>query len=433
MSCCGLFLFASRRRVPLYHWVRRGWFWTAYRWLVGAWLATVLAASTGWAIEGYPSASRLRQLAGNGCVMLNDEQGQPLLVHHSESVMVPASIIKIHTALATLHLLGPEYRFRTDFRLDPHGYLVIKGWGDPFLLSNEIRRIADSIKALGHTRFKGLQLDTTAFAENISIPGLSGSKNPYDAINGALIVNFNTVNVGRNKNGAIHSAEPETPLTALAVGKAQDLPNGSQQRISFSGSRRESLQYVTELFTAVFEEKGIEITSPSWAETTTDPSWPLIYRHHSSVPLETILSGLQQYSNNTIANQLFLVTGAEILGYPATLAKSRQVFQSFFRDRFDPLLPDGWLDEASGISRCNRMTGQWMIAILEAFRPHSGLLPKRNGILVKSGTLTGVYNYAGYFITPDGLRPFVILLNQPDNTRDTLLELLAAYSRQIRR
>jgi len=45
-------------------------------------------------------------------------------------------------------------------------------------------------------------------------------------------------------------------------------------------------------------------------------------------------------------------------------------------------------------------------------------------VLRKSGTLSGVYNYAGYLRGSDGLYPFVILTNQAANNRDEILGLL---------
>jgi D-alanyl-D-alanine carboxypeptidase/D-alanyl-D-alanine-endopeptidase (penicillin-binding protein 4) len=40
--------------------------------------------------------------------------------------------------------------------------------------------------------------------------------------------------------------------------------------------------------------------------------------------------------------------------------------------------------------------------------------------------MTGVYGYAGYFAGARGLDSFVLLLNQPKNTRDQVLEMLGA-------
>jgi D-alanyl-D-alanine carboxypeptidase/D-alanyl-D-alanine-endopeptidase (penicillin-binding protein 4) len=68
-----------------------------------------------------------------------------------------------------------------------------------------------------------------------------------------------------------------------------------------------------------------------------------------------------------------------------------------------------------------------MISILERFKSHAGLLTPKDGHPVRSGTLTGVYNYAGYIKTTGGLRSFVIMLNQQNNHRDAILTLLASF------
>ena len=65
-----------------------------------------------------------------------------------------------------------------------------------------------------------------------------------------------------------------------------------------------------------------------------------------------------------------------------------------------------------------------MMRILEVFKPHAALLPEINGILRKSGTLTGIYNFAGYIQRPGGLYPFVIMTNQAVNNRDEVLREL---------
>ena len=82
------------------------------------------------------------------------------------------------------------------------------------------------------------------------------------------------------------------------------------------------------------------------------------------------------------------------------------------------------MTEGSGLDRAQLSTGIGMLRILEIFKPHAELLPNVNGVYRKSGTLTGVYNYAGYIPRSDGLYPFVILTNQSANNRDEILQVL---------
>ena len=85
------------------------------------------------------------------------------------------------------------------------------------------------------------------------------------------------------------------------------------------------------------------------------------------------------------------------------------------------------VDEASGISKLNRMSCGTLMKFLEDFRKHASLIQLKKGIRVKSGTLTGIYNYAGYFQSNQGLQPFVIMSENRRNNRDRALELLNRY------
>jgi serine-type D-Ala-D-Ala carboxypeptidase/endopeptidase (penicillin-binding protein 4) len=84
------------------------------------------------------------------------------------------------------------------------------------------------------------------------------------------------------------------------------------------------------------------------------------------------------------------------------------------------------MTEGSGLDRAQRTTGQAMMHILETFQPHFDLLDQVNGVYRKSGTLTGVYNFAGYIPGPGGLYPFVIITNQSSNQRAAILSALQA-------
>ena len=66
--------------------------------------------------------------------------------HNAEKLFIPASILKIATSLASLSILGPEYRFRTELYLTNNNDLYIKVSGDPYLTSEEVRLILSILK-----------------------------------------------------------------------------------------------------------------------------------------------------------------------------------------------------------------------------------------------------------------------------------------------
>jgi len=368
--------------------------------------------------------TKIKTLVDNGCVMLNDEHGKELLAINPDSMLIPASTIKILTAQIALDLLGPEFRFATKCSLSATNDLTIKGFGDPFLVSDELRLLSRHVYNGGITAVKGLYLDDSYFSINPDIPGISKTNNPYDALNGALVVNFNTVYVGKDILGIVYSAEKETPLTQIAIEKAAPLAPGSKERINLSANREDCLRYAEELIRTIFVEQGLKIDD---SVTTKTGLGPKVLTYYNSRPLTEVLQGLLKYSNNFIANQIFLAIGAREKGAPATLEKSRVVFEQYIRSKLG--IPECGLVmvEGSGISRDNRVTGRVMLSIMEKFKTNASLLTPKNGHPLKSGTLNGVNNYAGYIKTEKGLRSFVIMLNQKQANRDALLKLLESY------
>jgi serine-type D-Ala-D-Ala carboxypeptidase/endopeptidase (penicillin-binding protein 4) len=109
-------------------------------------------------------------------------------------------------------------------------------------------------------------------------------------------------------------------------------------------------------------------------------------------------------------------------GYPATWQKAEQAVHQELVRQLGSTLPMPIVQvEGAGLSRDNRVTVRAMLELLTRFRPQAELLKKEHGVAVKTGTLTGVYNLAGYL--PDG-RAFVILLNQQANNRAAVLDRL---------
>jgi len=371
---------------------------------------------------------RLATLAGNGGVLLSAPDGEILVSRNPERALVPASLVKIPLAQAALATLGEDFRFETHFYRNDRGDLLIRGLGDPLLVSEEVARIADILARRGLREVRRLVVDDSAFEPDPDIPLERGTSQPYGARNSALAVNFNTVSLDWSDDDRLISGESQTPLTALARELGARLSPGDPQRINLGENPEAGLRQAQQLFRHFLEASGITVAEPDFHREAVTDAWALFYRHANSQSLTDILNGLLRYSNNFIANQLFLGLAIEEHGLPATSAAARNVLQrqlaSLYGENFgrDPqfLL----MLEGSGLSRTQRATASGMMHILQVFRPHAHLLPEVNGVLRKSGTLTGVYNFAGYIRGPDGLYPFVVMTNQAVNNRGEILRLL---------
>ncbi len=349
-------------------------------------------------------------------------EGKILFSKNETRPMVPASVLKIFTAHLALTHLGPDHRFATDFYLDNQNRLKVKGFGDPFFVSESLAAIAQTLSRRIHT-VDGIVLDDTHFADPLTIPGISDSFEPYDAPNGALCVNFNTVNFRRTGSEFV-SAEPQTPLLPMVMPRI--LKSGlTEGRIVLSHQRAETVLYAGRLLGHFLEKAGITVEGEIRRGRVNPAADVLVLHHVSEYRLGGIVSRLLEHSNNFIANQLLISVGAAVFGPPGTLDKGVRAARNHAAQ---VLNIDGLhLVEGSGISRKNRVTARAMHRVLEVFRPYRELMPNRENVYFKTGTLKGVRTLAGYIEKmPEQAFPFVILVNTPGKSAEKILEAVRA-------
>ncbi len=341
-------------------------------------------------------------------LLLVDNDNNVLHKRNSEHLYIPASTIKILTSLIALNHWGADYRFKTDFYFDPiANSLWIKGYGDPYLVSEELDIIVNKIKAAGINELDGIGIDNSYFSKTVTIDGQGNSLNPYDASLSATAANFNTINVRVYEN-SISSSETQTPLTPLANVLAKGLPIGTH-RINL-GDAEYGPRYFSELLKAKLNLS--KIPTDSFFQSGDIPTSSVkLFTHRNSKTLEQIIISMLEFSNNFIANQLFLSLGADIHKAPANLEKSQAVVKQYIDDNFT------WTDyiviEGAGLSRQNRMSAKQLVDVLDKFKPYRNLMPSQTQeIFAKSGTLKEVSTYAGYINRNDYWMPFAIMINQ---------------------
>jgi D-alanyl-D-alanine carboxypeptidase/D-alanyl-D-alanine-endopeptidase (penicillin-binding protein 4) len=388
-----------------------------------------------------PWPENVKALAGTGAVLVVDPhagRGQPteLFGLNADRPYVPASIIKLLTAAAALDVLGPDYRFQTDFYLDENQGLWIVGRGDPFLVSEEICLIAQSLAALGLKEASDVYLDTSFFEPGLILDGVTYTLNPYDAFNGALGVNFNTVNYLIDTEGRIVESNECTPLTPTALDLAEKnrprkrRKKKAEYRLNISESPLAAERQAGQFFKAALEKAGVAVAGEVILGGVLPPSARPLYSHVNSLSLSEMLAVLLEHSNNFMTNQIFLTMGAEKFGAPANLEKGLKAVESFLSAK---RLPKLQLAEGSGLSRNTAVTARQMADVLAVFEPDRELLKSLDdgAVRYKTGTMHEVQTLAGYLTRPE--RPeeplsFVIMLNGPyaEGVRGLILKAIQA-------
>ncbi len=433
-------------------------------------------------------------------VLVVEAQGRntPRLSYRAQVPVNPASVMKLVTTYAALDLLGPTYAWSTPVYVEGgvrngvlHGNLVIKGQGDPKLVSERLWLLLRRVQGLGIKTITGdIVLDRSAFETLEADPSLFDGEplRPYNAAPDALLLNFKALVMtfvpDRNNNVAQLQVEP--PLAGVQVPAQVPLGNGpcsdyrsslkadfsDPAQIRFNGnypaSCGERVWPVAYADPKSFAHRAVEgmwremggkllgtVRDGKLESTTGKPAFEL-----TSPALAEIIRDINKYSNNVMAQQLFLtlglqgkpgMQGAGSVGSMATLAASRETVQRWWRAQVsDTDLPV--LDNGSGLSRTERVTAQGLARLLQVAYA-SPLMPElmsslpitgldgtlrnsrskaRGTAHLKTGTLRDVAAIAGYVLAQNGRRYAVVMIvNQPGAAAarpamDALIDWVAA-------
>lgn len=351
-----------------------------------------------------PSPSVLTSLkfGADDSILVTSDQGLVLYEWQTHKPLVPASLSKLATAHLAIQKWGLDHAFHTDFYLVDNT-LWVKGYGDPFLVSEEFDRLiprldlAMNSAGLAWRDIKQIKLDNSYF-DISTVPGRSSVSDPYNAPLSAISANFNTANLIKEK-GVVRSAEPQTPLTATAKRVAKTMVK-QKERVNLRSSENAQSNFA-ELLVA---KSNTMRSSSNTISFQTDARLPahakLLYRHVNSAQLADILRGTLEFSNNFMANHVFLKLAESADSTSVSFKLASEYAQKALAKEF------AWqkhsLIEGSGLSRINRLSASQVDDLLAVLEPNKKLFKKVKvrapdvDVYAKTGTLNGVRSYAGF-------------------------------------
>ncbi|MGV6858299.1 MAG: D-alanyl-D-alanine carboxypeptidase/D-alanyl-D-alanine-endopeptidase [bacterium] len=397
-------------------------------WVMALFIFTLLCGSPVFAGQ---SPLKILESSEHMAAWLGASTKPPVYAANASQPLVPASTLKVLTATLALEKWGPEHHFETGFYLadvsgkrgDGHDEvgqaLWVKGSGDPYLTSEELgvlaQRLAERLRAAGVRSLLRIGLDTSLFAKQLRIPGRGDSSNPYDAIPSAIAANFNTLALEYTAAG-LQTGEQQTPLVPMSRKLAKALPRSASGRARISiHDADDAARYFGELLTYFLRQQGTDISgSPSLGRVPENAH--LVYTHKNTLALRTVIHNMLEYSNNFIANQLFLLLGIG-QGGECNQQTRLECSQRWASGRLEEWgLESMVVREGAGLSRENQASAHDMAKLLDRFYPWRHLLKKKGDwLLYKTGTLHGIRTLVGYLRADaeSEWQPFVVFINEP--------------------
>ncbi len=420
----------------------------------------------------------------------------PRLSHRAQVPMNPASVMKLTTTFAALDLLGPAYAWSTPVYVDGPvrdgtltGNVYIKGQGDPKLVLEKLWLLMRRLQGLGIKQIAGdIVLDRSAFEVPDADPATFDGEplRPYNAAPDALLINFKAVvmTFAPDRAGSTAQVQFDPPLAGVQMQTSVPLGSGEcgdyrgvlkadfsdAKHIRFAGSYAASCgEKVWPVAYADPRSYGVRAVQGMWLDMGGKLSGTVRYGtvpaalaagkpalEASSAPLAEIIRDINKYSNNVMAQQVFLTLGRVVPGAwgsngdgasnespgatasgmggasalnAGSFAASRTVMQRWWKERISAEEMPVW-DNGSGLSRQERISAQGLARLLQvAWRsPYMselmGSLPITgvDGTLkrfkskavgsahLKTGTLSNALARAGYVDGASGKRYVLVAL-----------------------
>lgn len=398
----------------------------------------------------------------------------PLYAWQPDTLRIPASTLKVLTALGATLYLGHDYRFETRLMVAEgtrsgstiRGDLIVQFVGDPTLTRRDLRDLLAQLRDQGIARIAGdIVLDLSAFNGYARGRGWSWDDLGicYSAPASAIVIDRNCVKgfldtgTADARRARIQLATPQAISVSSQVQVlALDAPELDQR---FCELELERLPHNHYHLTGCVIPKRRQL---SLAFAITDPKvyarviiqdemralgirvdgelsfrqQPLanlqVLAQHQSLPLSTILHDVLKKSDNLSSEILLKTLGRVYFGRPGNYRNGVEALKMILMQRAQIDLNHAYMADGSGLSRYNLLTARQLLEVLIYIYRHDddlrllqylpvagidGTLRRRRSlrrlkgkVIAKTGTMKQVASLGGFLTTATGKELAFVLL-----------------------
>jgi len=389
----------------------------------------------------------------------------------------PASVFKLVTTSAALDTLGPAWTWKTGVYVTGavrngvlDGSVAIVGSGDPSLVMERVWLLLRQLRDAGVRDIRGdIVLDHAGFAPSAHAAADfdNAPSEPYNVLPDALLMNFRAVTLSFHPEagGRVARVTSEPPLAGLKIDPTVPLSHAAcsdwrgavklaaddPARWRFAGAYPaacgernwplaypEPASFENRLVGALWRELGGRLSGTVRAGTL--PAGATLAFAFESPQLAQVVRDINKFSNNTMAEQLFLTLAANASpesGGALTDVRQEQartVLSQWLHGRLGAAADGIVIVNGSGLARETRISARTLGALLQAdwagpampelvsSLPIAGV----DGTLrrsqaetgrahLKTGSMRDVVAVAGYVLSDSGRRYILVaVVNDPN-------------------
>ncbi|AIN47561.1 serine-type D-Ala-D-Ala carboxypeptidase [Candidatus Palibaumannia cicadellinicola] len=433
--------------------------------LIRCWTSVLILSAQAVAVENY--TAYLPEGVNLALMVQKVGAPQPIIDYHSQQLALPASTIKLLTALAALLQLGPTYRFHTSFEaVLPavegvlHSDLIAHFGGDPTFSRQRLHTMVTTLRKQRIRQITGnLIIDTSVFASYDKAPGWPWNNltRCFSSPPGAAIIDRNCFSLSLYSGQTvgeiafihlssyypIHMFSQVRTLARRSRDYCElDIISGELNRFTLTGcitQRSEPLSltfavqdgasYVGAIIKEALKQADIKLNGTiirqNYPTTVTSRQ---VLAESTSAPLHDLLHVMLKTSDNMIADTIFRTIGHERFKVPGTWRAGSDAVRQILHEYANINLGNTIQVDGSGLSRYDLISPATMMRVLQYIGQHDqvlnfismlplagydGTLMFRTGLhkagldgklSAKTGSLQGVYNLAGFMTVSSGQR-----------------------------
>lgn len=324
---------------------------------------------------------------------------QQLYSRDGDVKLIPASNVKLVTTAAALRHLMPDFRFKTDVfcQVDDAGLvsgdMVLKGYGDPYLIPERLWYLATRIYYSGVREIKGsIVIDDSYFEGPRMANGWEQDRSSfaYMAPTGAVSLGFNALLVH-----VLPGAAPGTPARvwidpmseyATLDAKVETIEKGrtdidvdvkpekNKSIVTVSGriAKKDSGRgywrkidnppiFTGEVLKTMLQQLGVRVRGSVKSGNAPAEQTPFVSM--SSPRLAEIIDKVNKNSNNFMAEMIALGLGAELYGAPANWEKAQKAITEFLVNDVGLARGSFEIKNASGLHDVNRFSPHELVQV----------------------------------------------------------------------